>query len=69
MNGIAIMPVFVYKTNKYNDRTGERNKNDYMNFMNSLGFKSIPSSDNSLLYKNEFDGTEVYSAYIEIDLK
>lgn len=69
MSGIAIMPVFVYKTNKYNDKIGEQNKDDYNNFMRSLGFKSIPSSDDSLLYKNEFDGTEVYSAYIEIDLK
>ena len=69
INGVVFMPVFVYHTDLYNTKNGDNNKIDYMNFMKSLGFKSISLSDNTIImYQNKFDGIDVFSAYIEVEL-
>ena len=67
INGIAFMPVFVYHTDLYDEENGKNNRSDYKKFMESLNFKPIPLEDNTMLmYQNRFDGTDVFSAYVEV---
>ncbi len=69
INGIVFMPVFVYLTNSYNKTDGDKNKNDYKSFMESLDFELKEFNDNTIfIYQNNLDGVDVFSAYIEIEL-
>ncbi len=69
INGVVFMPIFIYHTDMYNTKNGDNNKIDYMNFMKSLGFKSLSLNDDTILmYQNKLDGIDVFSAYIEVDL-
>lgn len=69
IDGVAFMPVIVYHTDSYNNQNGDNNKNDYEKFIKSLNFSSISIKDNETIqmYKNNIDGVDVYSAYIEIE--
>lgn len=66
INGIAYMPIIVYHTSVFNKKTGEKNKRDYMAFMDSLRFKRIQNDDEMLMYENTIDEVRVYSSYIEV---
>lgn len=60
------MPVIVYKTSKYNEKAGERNLEDYLNFMQSQKFTRY-DTDGIIVFKNRMEGVDVFSAYIEVE--
>lgn len=66
IKGIVYMPVIVYHTSEYDKNVGKNNKTDYITFMESLRFNRIETSDETLMYKNNIDGVEIYSSYIEV---
>ena len=66
INGIAYMPIIVYHTSEFNKKVGEKNKSDYMAFMDSLQFICIKDDEETLMYENVIDGVRVYSSYIEV---
>lgn len=69
INGIVFMPVFVYHTKLYNEKKGNKNRLDYIQFMKSLDFAPVRFNNESLLiYKNRIDGIDVFSAYLEVEL-
>ncbi|MBQ0164372.1 MAG: hypothetical protein KBS75_04125 [Bacteroidales bacterium] len=61
---IVFMPIIVYHTSKFNAKKGKKNKEDYEHFHKSLNFLKVPNTN---IYEKEFDGTQVYITYLEID--
>ena len=66
INGIAYMPIIVYHTSEFNKKVGEKNKSDYIAFMDSLQFNRIKNDDETLMYDKVIDGVRVCSSYIEV---
>lgn len=59
--------VMVYHTDVFYKVIGEENYNDYVKFMESVGFSRFEKSER-VLYRNVIAGIDIYSAYIEIKL-
>ena len=66
IKGIVYMPIIVYHTSEFDKLVGDKNKKDYIAFMESLQFNRIEIDDETLMYKNDIDGIRVYSSYIEV---
>jgi len=66
IGGIALLPVIVYKTDKYDDIKGKENHDDYISFMDALGFESF-EINGLRYYKGVIDGVEVYSVYLIVN--
>lgn len=64
---VVFMPIMVFKTNKYNETKGERNRKDYDRFINALDFKEC--NKDKKINKRTFEGIDVYISYIEIDFE
>ena len=58
------MPIMVFKTNKYNETKGDRNREDYERFIEALKFEKCNKEKG--IFKRTFEGIDVYISYIEI---
>jgi hypothetical protein len=61
------MPIMVFKTNKYNETKGDRNRKDYERFIKALKFEMC--NEEKGIFKRTFEGIDVYISYIEIDFE
>ena len=66
---IVLMPVLVFHTKECKKVNAQNNKMDYIDFMRSLNFKESSTKEGYLMFSNTIEGREIYSFYIEIDLK
>lgn len=66
---LAVMPIFVFHTDDIKENTAKKNKQDYINFMESLGFDKTETSDKLITYRKNVDGVDVISFYVDIDMK
>lgn len=64
---VVFMPIMVFKTNKYNETIGDRNREDYKQFINALKFEKCNKEKG--IFKRTFEGIDVYISYIEIDFE
>lgn len=64
---VVFMPIMVFKTNKYNETEGDRNRKDYKRFIEALDFKEC--NKDKKINKRTFEGIDVYISYIEIDFE
>lgn len=67
IKGVLFIPVMVYHTDDFNKDIGDENFNDYVRFMESVGFSRFEKGER-VLYKKVIAGIEVFSAYINIKL-
>lgn len=63
---IAFMPIIVFKTDIYDENKGKINKEDYNKFIKSLNFEQYDVEKQ--IYKQNFNGVDVYISYIEIPM-
>ena len=61
---VVFMPIMVFKTNKYNETKGDRNREDYERFIEALKFEKCNKEKG--IFKRTFEGIDVYISYIEI---
>ncbi|MEE1002074.1 MAG: hypothetical protein U0L37_08965 [Bacteroidales bacterium] len=66
-DNVVFMPIMVFKTNKYNETKGERNRKDYERFIKALDFEECNKEKE--IHKRTFEGIDVYISYIEIDFQ
>lgn len=64
---VVFMPIMVFKTNKYNKTEGDRNREDYKQFIKALKFEMC--NEEKGIFKRTFEGIDVYISYIEIDFE
>lgn len=64
---LVFMPIMVFKTNKYNETKGDRNRKDYERFIKALKFEMC--NEEKGIFKRTFEGIDVYISYIEIDFE
>lgn len=64
---VVFMPIMVFKTNKYNETEGKRNREDYEQFRKALKFEMC--NEEKGIFKRTFEGIDVYISYIEIDFE
>ncbi|MBQ2375106.1 MAG: hypothetical protein II298_00335, partial [Bacteroidales bacterium] len=64
---VVFMPIMVFKTNKYNETKGDRNRKDYELFRKALKFEMC--NEEKGIFKRTFEGIDVYISYIEIDFE
>ena len=64
---VVFMPIMVFKTNKYNETKGKRNREDYERFIKALKFEMCNKEKE--INKRTFEGIDVYISYIEIDFQ
>ena len=62
---VVFMPIMVFKTDAYNKKKGDRNSEDYKQFINALKFDEL-CVDGKQFNKRTFEGIDVYISYIEI---
>lgn len=62
---VVFMPIMVFKTDEYNKKKGDRNREDYEQFIEALKFEKCNKEKGIL--KRTFEGIDVYISYIEID--
>ena len=65
---VVFMPIMVFKTDEYNKKKGDRNREDYERFIKALKFDEL-CVDGKQFNKRTFEGIDVYISYIEIDFK
>lgn len=68
-NKVVLMPIFVFQTEQYDDNKAKKNKRDYQDFMQSLGFErqdKIKLENCDIYCNKDIEGVSVWSAYIEI---
>lgn len=65
---VVFMPIMVFKTDEYNETKGDRNREDYKQFIKALKFDEI-CVDGKQFNKRTFEGIDVYISYIEIDFQ
>jgi hypothetical protein len=64
---VVFMPIMVFKTNKYKETEGKRNREDYEQFRKALKFEMC--NEEKGIFKRTFEGIDVYISYIEIDFE
>ncbi len=64
---VVFMPIMVFKTDEYNKKKGDRNREDYDRFIKALKFEMC--NEEKEIYKRTFEGIDVYISYIEIDFQ
>lgn len=64
---VVFMPIMVFKTDKYNETEGKRNREDYEQFRKALKFEMC--NEEKGIFKRTFEGIDVYISYIEIDFE
>lgn len=62
---VVFMPIMVFKTDEYNKTEGDRNREDYEQFIEALKFEKCNKEKG--IFKRTFEGIDVYISYIEID--
>ena len=67
-DNVVFMPIMVFKTDEYNKKKGDRNREDYERFIKALKFDEL-CVDGKQFNKRTFEGIDVYISYIEIDFK
>lgn len=65
---VVFMPIMVFKTDEYNKKKGDRNREDYKQFINALKFDKI-CVEGKEINKRTFGNVDVYISYIEIGFK
>lgn len=65
---IAFMPVLVFHTEGYNETIGGWNRQDYLEFIEKTGFKTVLKNGQTLFTKEFDEGFEIISTYKEISL-
>lgn len=66
---LVLMPILVFHTKEFPIKNNSTNKHDYINFMHSLSFKEAQTEEGYLLFYKNIDNKDVFSYYIEIDLR
>lgn len=64
---VVFMPIMVFKTDEYNKKKGDRNREDYDRFIEALKFEMC--DEEKQILKRTFGNVDVYISYIEIDFK
>lgn len=64
---VVFMPIMVFKTDEYNKTEGDRNREDYKQFIEALKFEMC--NEEKQIRKRTFENVDVYISYIEIDFK
>lgn len=64
---VVFMPIMVFKTDEYNKTEGDRNREDYEQFIEALKFEMC--NEEKEIFKRTFEGIDVYISYIEIDFE
>lgn len=64
---VVFMPIMVFKTDEYNKTEGDRNREDYKQFIKALKFELC--NKEKQIHKRTFENVDVYISYIEIDFK
>ena len=63
-----VLPILVFKTQHYCKNEGDKNKNDYINFVSQLRFELKQIHDHRMIYYKKINECDVYTIYEEIDL-
>lgn len=63
-DNVVFMPIMVFKTDEYNKKKGDRNREDYERFRKALKFEMC--NEEKGIFKRTFEGIDVYISYIEI---
>lgn len=66
-SNVVFMPIMVFKTDEYNKTEGDRNREDYKQFIKALKFEMC--NEEKQILKRTFEGIDVYISYIEIDFQ
>ena len=62
---VVFMPIMVFKTDEYDKTEGDRNREDYKQFIKALKFEMC--NEEKQILKRTFENVDVYISYIEID--
>jgi hypothetical protein len=68
---VVLIPILVFHTDSYNEKTGEKNKKDYHAFMESLKFEKQVSGSlpNCEVYVQNIENVKVWSFYVDVDFR
>ncbi|MEE1097778.1 MAG: hypothetical protein U0K83_05555, partial [Bacteroidales bacterium] len=66
-DNVVFMPIMVFKTDEYNKKKGDRNREDYDRFIKALKFEMC--NEEKQIRKRTFGNVDVYISYIEIDFQ
>lgn len=66
-DNVVFMPIMVFKTDEYNKKKGDRNREDYKQFIEALKFEMC--NEEKQIRKRTFGNVDVYISYIEIDFQ
>lgn len=66
-DNVVFMPIMVFKTDEYNKKKGDRNRDDYDLFIKALDFEECNKEKE--INKRTFENVDVYISYIEIDFQ